>query len=108
MKIKQEHFDLIHSAMLGCLSNGRFVESVLKTRPTIEEAIKAYQDAYKESPCNPVKIFMWDWLRAAKINGNTSTWICDNLYSYLNDDHIETAVKKILVEAYPPAKDLLN
>jgi len=35
--------------------------------------------------------YRWDLLYAAKL----STWICNNLYSYLNDDHIDTALRKI-------------
>ena len=38
--------------------------------------------------------FRWDLLYAAKL----STWICDNLYSYLNDSHIDTALKSIVKE----------
>jgi hypothetical protein len=40
--------------------------------------------------------YRWDVLYAAKL----SSWICDNLYSYLNDDHIDTALRKILKEDY--------
>ena len=35
-----------------------------------------------------------DWLYAAKV----SPWICDNLYTYLDDTHIDTALKQIIKE----------
>lgn len=38
--------------------------------------------------------FRWDLLYKARL----SPWICDNLYSYLNDSHIDTALKKIVLE----------
>lgn len=37
------------------------------------------------------KRYRWDLLYQAKL----SQWICDNLYPYLNDDHIDTALRKI-------------
>ena len=36
----------------------------------------------------------WDALYASGL----SQWICDNIYSYANDDHIETALKRIAQE----------
>lgn len=27
-----------------------------------------------------------------------SRWVCDNLYTYLNDDHIDTALRRIFKE----------
>ena len=41
---------------------------------------------------DPDKRVRWDYLWAAKI----SSWLVDNLYSYLNDDHIDTALKAIM------------
>jgi hypothetical protein len=38
------------------------------------------------------KRWRWDQLYAAKL----STWICDNIYPYANDDHLDTALKHIL------------
>lgn len=34
----------------------------------------------------------WDCFRLMKIDGNSITWTCDHLYSYLNDTHITTAL----------------
>jgi hypothetical protein len=40
------------------------------------------------------KRLRWDLLYATV----PSAWICDNLYSYLNDTHIDTAIKSIINE----------
>ena len=42
----------------------------------------------------------WDCLYAA----NLSTWICDNLYSYMNDDNITSALNAIFKELNQFAK----
>ena len=36
--------------------------------------------------------YRWDCLWAAK----QSRWVCDNLYPYINDDHIDTALRRII------------
>lgn len=45
--------------------------------------------AYKNSGLSD-KRFHWDMLRQAGL----ITWICDNVYSYANDDHIDTALRQ--------------
>ena len=41
------------------------------------------------------KRLRWDALRNSTIEGKPGiTWICDNLYSYMNDEHIDTALRK--------------
>ena len=40
------------------------------------------------------KRLRWDWSYYA----NLSPWICDNLYAYLDDNHIDTALKRIIAE----------
>jgi hypothetical protein len=40
--------------------------------------------------------FRSDCLYGAKL----STWVCDNLYGYLNDDHIDTAMRAIMRELH--------
>jgi hypothetical protein len=43
----------------------------------------------------------WDILRATQFftpdgfSCNGITWICDNLYPYMNDNHIDTALRSI-------------
>jgi hypothetical protein len=40
------------------------------------------------------KRLRWDLLHAARM----SQWLCDNIYPYANDDHIDTALKAITAE----------
>lgn len=40
------------------------------------------------------KRFRWDLCHAAI----PSSWICDNLYSYLDDSHVDTALRSIIRE----------
>ena len=40
------------------------------------------------------KRFRWDLFQAAKL----SHFACDHLYSYLNDNHIDTALKQVVKE----------
>lgn len=41
--------------------------------------------------------YRWDVARIAfgDLPGGFDRWICDNLYSYLNDTHIDTALRKV-------------
>ena len=34
----------------------------------------------------------WDVFRAAKVETDSIKWVCDHLYSYLNDTHVTTAL----------------
>jgi len=38
------------------------------------------------------KRLRWDWSYYAKM----SPWMCDNLYTYLDDTHIDTALKQVM------------
>lgn len=38
------------------------------------------------------KRYQWDLIRAAGL----MTWLCDTLYPYLNDTHIQTALNKLV------------
>ena len=40
------------------------------------------------------KRLRWDWSYYAKM----SPWICDNLYTYLDDTHIDTALKQVMCD----------
>lgn len=73
MKMKPEHY--------------KHLETEIKK---VMEAYPNLKNAYEKDGLSG-KRFRWDILYAAKL----STWISDNLYSYLNDDHIDTALKKI-------------
>lgn len=74
MKIKSEHFDYLKAA----------IEPIMARTPVAE-----YRAA---NPTFSDKRVRWDYLWAAKL----STWISDNLYSYMNDTHIDTALKAIV------------
>ena len=51
--------------------------------------------AYAAAGLSPMRL-RWDCLRAATIEGKRGiTWICDTLYSYLNDEHIDSALRAI-------------
>jgi hypothetical protein len=43
------------------------------------------------------KRLRWDLLYYAGLSG----WICDNLYSYLDDSHIDTALRYIIKDIEP-------
>ena len=67
MKIKPEHVEHIRTAI--CKDS---------TAPTL--------DAYTRQGLS-AKRWRWDLLYRAGL----SRWICDNLYPYANDEHIDTA-----------------
>lgn len=79
LKITQEHYDKLESA----------IRAVMSEHPTARES-------YRTNGLSDVR-FMWDALRASQIDGVSGiTWICDNLYSYLNDSHITSALRRII------------
>ena len=57
-----------------------------------EQILKAEHKLVFRNDCllSPMR-YRWDLTYAAGL----TKWICDNLYSYLNDDHIDTALRKI-------------
>ena len=72
MKIKPEHYEYMKSAILG---NAK--------APTLPDYLaKGLTE----------KRWRWDLFYMA----NLSRWVCDNVYSYANDDHIDTALRNIL------------
>ena len=86
MKIKPEHYNLIKSAMEG-----------------VKDKIPAHIE-YLKKPENLIKIkdfdmrLRWDWLRYAMNELPTTKFNWSDIYSYLNDDNIDTALKKIVGE----------
>jgi len=78
MKIKPEHFAILEEAC----------NKVIEDNPTARQT-------YTNQGLTE-KRFRWDVLYASKIdNDSASRWICDNLYSYMDDTHIDTALRKI-------------
>jgi hypothetical protein len=74
MKMQSAHFDYMRTAIKG-----------LDT--------PALRAAYKDAGLS-LKRYQWDIARAVKL----TPFICDSLYSYLNDDHIQTALNRIVPE----------
>lgn len=65
------------------------------------EALRPLSDSYSATLANaqrdnrtkdPLKRARWDLTYKAGL----SKWICDNLYPYLNDSHIDTALCRIV------------
>lgn len=74
MKIKPEHFQHLKQHI-----------EPLDTEPL--------RHAYKSAGLSDVR-YQWDLLRKAGL----IQWICDNLYSYLDDSHINTALRNIVTK----------
>lgn len=80
MKIKAEHY----AAMKAAMSVYSKAEIERYTRKIEEEGRAKDIDMRVR----------WDLLSATL----GSRWICDNLYCYANDDHIDTALRAIMRE----------
>lgn len=81
MKITKQHYD----HMLECM------------RPIVaDKRLPAYINQLKEDTRvkDINKRLRWDILYA----GIKSSWVSDNLYTYANDDHIDTALRQIMKE----------
>ena len=79
MKIKPEHYNYMRETMLphkASLPSRRFALSLDPRVKNVEKRLR------------------WDLLYATI----KSQWIVDELYPYINDDHIDTALKSILKE----------
>ena len=76
MKIKAEHYEYMKRA----------IEAATFDKPVVE-----LEGRYRARGLTP-KRFRWDCSHAARL----TTWMCDNLYSYLNDTHIDTALRAIM------------
>ena len=73
MKIKREDYDLLRQAVFG----------TLKKYPGIREE-------YRKQGLSDMR-FRWDLLWRSNLNFSS-------MYSYLNDDHIDTALRRIVKE----------
>jgi hypothetical protein len=79
MKIKKEHYNHILTEI------GKIDVNLLQHHKKTLENDPRVKDIEKR--------FRWDLLFAAN-----SLWVCDNLYSYMDDSHIDTALKSIVRE----------
>lgn len=81
LKITREHYALLETAC----------RAVLAEKPDARAQ-------YARAGLSQMR-FRWDVLYASKINGARGVlWISDTLYSYLNDDHIDSALRRIVGE----------
>lgn len=81
MKIKPEHFQHLKTEIEAILSKyDRVVEEYEKGQFPRSEKVKDLQ-----------RRFCFDVLFGAGL----SRWVSDNLYPYMNDDHLYTALKAI-------------
>ena len=78
MKIQKHHYEFIKRACLN----------VLERKPGIAAIYQAEGLSHKR--------FRWDCLAGAGLTG----FICQYVYNYANDAHIETALKSILGKDY--------
>jgi hypothetical protein len=76
MKIRKEHYDHLKNYM----------------RVTYAQNIEAI-NTYENLGLSPKRL-RWDILWGAV----RSQWICTNLYPYLDDEHIDTALRNIMCE----------
>ena len=74
MKIKPEHYEHMRAAIA----------------PSDTARLR---DEYRALALSS-KRYRWDLTYAAKL----SPWICDNLYAYLDDTHIDTALRRIVAD----------
>lgn len=60
------------------------------------EQLRTYFEHLAHDPqvADPHKRLRWDLLHSAGL----TPWLCDTLYAYLNDDHIDTALRRAMME----------
>ena len=68
----------------------------MKMKPEHYAILK--QAVLEHIPPAPNRRQLWDAVWSAGLEA----WICDTLYPYLNDDHIDTALRNIAREGWQP------
>jgi len=81
MKIKKEHFNYLKSE----------IEVVLAKYPNVAQEYEQGQFPRAERVKNLQERFNFDLFYAARL----SRWATDNLYTYMDDTHLSTALKRI-------------
>ena len=78
MKMKPEHFERLKASMLEYHSvHPEFIDNLLSSD---------LSDKRKR----------WDWMWKTRVeNAPVSLWVARELYGYLDDSHIDTALKRI-------------
>ena len=82
MKIKNEHFEHLKGE----------IESLLEKYPGIVYEYQTGNFPRSDKVKNLQKRFCFDIVYGAGL----SKWVSDNLYPYMNDDHLYTALKRIV------------
>lgn len=83
MKMTSAHYDYLKQAMQSQAHRIPDHRERIKDDPRIKDLEKRIR---------------WDWMGGSVSSG----WICDNLYHYLNDTHIDTALRSIVKEIEVP------
>ena len=65
----------------------------------LEKSVDGLSNIYRAKGLSH-KRFRWDLLWAAV----PSQWLCDNLYPYLDDSHVDTALRSIVAPYSNPSK----
>lgn len=79
MKIQSEHYEYMRLAM----SNSKHLLQTIRQNALKSKVVK---DAEKR--------IRWDLMHS----GVSPKWICDNIYPYADDTHIDTALRQIMKE----------
>ena len=82
LKIKPEHFENIRD----------YISVLLKNRPDLITLYEHGNFARSESVKDLNKRFRWDMLWYT----TNAQWVCDTLYTYLDDTHLDSALKQIV------------
>ena len=85
MKITRPHYEYMRDAMRTAASYILTQDCYVARNPSIPRI---------ENTVDPVKRYRWDLAYAAKL----SPFMCEHVYKYANDDHIDTALKAIVKE----------
>ena len=77
MKITKEHYAHMRDAMRAAAER----QQGITTRTYEAEGLTAQR-------------YRWDLMWSAKLN----SWVCANIYPYANDEHLDTALRSIVIE----------
>lgn len=91
MKIKYEHLQHLEREVFAGMYAAIERTDGFDTVQDIVDMYQARDIPRAESVKDINKRFRWDMVYLAKL----SPWICDNLYLYLDDTHIDTALRHV-------------
>ena len=94
MKIRPEHYAKMKDA----------IAELCRKNPLLTPGYYASNGIGKDTAMR----HRWDFLNRSTIDGRpSSAWICAELYPYMSDTHIDTALRSIQAELWPVAKDAI-